>query len=91
MSYIDDNHDDEMYENYLNKKSSNNFIQKVENKETAEFSDYERIKNYQNNIMIMILFDPPRYPAGQKNLRLMAKLHREAKDCIDWLRENYGQ
>lgn len=65
------------------------FLTKIENKEIVEFSDFERMKNYQNNLMIIILFNPPRYPAGQKNQRLIHKLHNEANRIESWLKSNF--
>lgn len=65
------------------------FIQKVFRKGSAqvfEFSDIERIRKYQQNLIDFIIYSKPCYPMGGTNHLANAKIHQEIKNVEKWLK-----
>ena len=65
------------------------FIQKVARKKSVdvfEFSDIQRIRDYQSSLIDLIMYEKPSYPSGGTNHLANAKIHQEIKDVEIWLK-----
>ena len=55
----------------------------------VEFSDLERIKTYQLELINTIVYDTPRFKSGGVDNYNLAKLYAEIQRCEVWLKKQW--